>query len=82
MKYEIGVWFLDKFRDDVVDLLVGELNADPNIKDSWGRTPLHFFAYCQDERNFNYLVSKGGNPKALDNKGRPALKIKSRRNAQ
>jgi len=52
-----------------VQYLVEELNADVNVPDSWGYTPLHYAATRGDNELIQYLVEKGADVTAMSRLG-------------
>ena len=56
-----------------VKFLVDELNADVNVKDSWGYTPLHYAAAWAQDDLIRYLVSKGADVTAKTRLGQTTL---------
>ena len=56
-----------------VKYLVEELGADVNVADHEGNTALHHAAARGDNEMILYLVSKGGNVKAVDREGRTTV---------
>ncbi len=49
--------------------------ADANIKDRYGRTPLHLLARAGDPKMAELLISRGASVNARDNQGRTPAKI-------
>jgi ankyrin repeat protein len=52
-----------------VRYLIEELGADVNLRDSWLYTPMHYAAARGDNEMIEYLVSQGGDVKALTRLG-------------
>lgn len=52
-----------------VKYLVEEHGADVNLRDSWGFTPMHYAAARGDNDLIRYLVSQGGDVKAITRLG-------------
>ena len=53
--------------DSLEDLL--SMGANPNVKDSRGRTPLHHAAFHGYAENVQALLAAGADPSARDNDG-------------
>jgi ankyrin repeat protein len=56
-----------------VQFLIEELGADPNERDGWGYTPLHYAAARGDNELIEYLVSKGGDVGAITRLGQSVV---------
>ncbi len=56
-----------------VKYLIEVLHADPNIRDNQGYTPMHTAAARGDNEMILYLVSKGGDVKAVAKNGRTTV---------
>jgi ankyrin repeat protein len=55
--------------------LVEELKADVNQRDNNGMTPMHHAASRGDNEMIRYLVSKGGDPKAVSVRGQTTVDL-------
>jgi uncharacterized protein len=55
--------------------LVEELKADVNQRDANGMTPMHHAASRGDNEMIHYLVSKGGDPKAVSVRGQTTVDL-------
>ena len=55
--------------------LVEELKADVNQRDANGMTPMHHAASRGDNEMILYLVSKGGDPKAVSVRGQTTVDL-------
>ena len=53
--------------------VIEELHMDPNMRDDRGATAMHYAAARGDNELIKYLVSKGGDPKAVDAQGRTTV---------
>ena len=60
---------------NVVTYLVEEHGADVNLPDSWGYTPLHYAAVRGGNDVIEYLVSKGGDVKAVSRMGQSVVDV-------
>ena len=58
-----------------VKYLVEELDADVNIRDHEGNTPMHNAAARGDNEMILYLVSKGADPKAVNRAGQTTVDL-------
>ncbi|MBM4183783.1 MAG: hypothetical protein FJ207_06090 [Gemmatimonadetes bacterium] len=56
-----------------VQYMIEELGADPNERDGWGYTPLHYAASRGDNALIQYLVSKGARVDALARLGQSVV---------
>jgi ankyrin repeat protein len=56
-----------------VKYLIEELGADPNERDGWGYTPLHYAASRGDNALIEYLVSAGADVKAITRLGQSVV---------
>jgi ankyrin repeat protein len=52
-----------------VRYLIEEHGIDPNTRDAWGYTPMHYAASRGDNDLIEYLVSQGGDPTAITRLG-------------
>ena len=60
---------------NTVKYLVEEHGADVNLPDSWGYTPLHYAAVRGGNDVIEYLVSKGGDVKAVSRMGQSVVDV-------
>ena len=60
---------------NAVRYLVEEHGADVNLPDSWGYTPLHYAAVRGGNDLIEYLVSKGGDVKAVSRMGQSVVDV-------
>jgi ankyrin repeat protein len=58
---------------EAVKYLIEELGADPNERDGWGYTPLHYAASRGDNALIEYLVSAGADVKAITRLGQSVV---------
>jgi hypothetical protein len=56
-----------------VQFLIEEMGADPNERDGWGYTPLHYAASRGDNELIEYLVSKGAEVTAIARLGQSVV---------
>ncbi|RWS24236.1 Tankyrase-1-like protein, partial [Leptotrombidium deliense] len=65
---------------EIVEFILNKVPSMVNVKDNYGRTPLHIAAQHKYTDLYKKLVELGGDPKILDLKGRTAdhyLKVQS-----
>jgi ankyrin repeat protein len=60
---------------NTVKYLVEEHGADVNLPDSWGYTPLHYASVRGGNDVIEYLVSKGGDVKAVSRMGQSVVDV-------
>lgn len=58
---------------NVVQVLLNDLKADPNVTNKFGMTPLHHAAVAGDEKIVQFLIHSGANGKIADHCGRLPL---------